>query len=122
MNKEKSAYKKWSSLFCRTYKPNHDTVHGLYMVFEILHVFEIKPLRLARRVAILYPGLRIFSFEVIPFNVIHYIRRAAKGAHPLFVALRFVANAEQALSLATDEGESRSEGSDLRGLFFEHIW
>jgi hypothetical protein len=92
------------------------------MAFEMLHVFENKPLRLARWVTTLYPGLRIFSFEVIPFNVIHHLRRAAKRAHPLFVALRFVSNAEQALSLATDEGENRSEGSDLRGLFFENSW
>jgi hypothetical protein len=77
------------------------------MAFEMLHVFENKPLRLARWVTTLYPGLRIFSFEVIPFNVIHHLRRAAKRAHPLFVALRFVSNAEQALSLATDDGENR---------------
>jgi hypothetical protein len=39
MNKEKSVYKKQSSLFCRTYNPwfpKHDAVYGLYIVFEIL--------------------------------------------------------------------------------------
>jgi hypothetical protein len=57
---------------------------------------------------------------VIPFNVIYYLQRAAKRAYPLFVALRFISNTEQALSLTIDEGENRSEGSDLRGLFFEN--
>jgi hypothetical protein len=90
------------------------------MAFEILHVFEDKPLRLVRGVTILDPGLRIFSFKVIPFNVIHYLCKAVKRAYPLFIALRFVANIEQALSLTIDEGENRSEGSDLRGLFFEN--
>jgi hypothetical protein len=50
-NKEKSVYKKQSSLFCRTHKPwfpERDAVHGLYMTFKMLHVFENKPLRLAR--------------------------------------------------------------------------
>jgi hypothetical protein len=86
----------------------------------MLHVFENKPLRLVYWVIILYPGLRIFSFEVILFNVIYYLRRAAKRAYLLFVALRFVSNIEQALSLTIDKGENRSERSDLRGLFFEN--
>jgi hypothetical protein len=64
------------------------------MAFEILHVFENKPLRLARWVITLYPSLWIFSFEVIPFNVIYYLRRAAKRAYPLFVALRLISNTE----------------------------
>jgi hypothetical protein len=68
----------------------------------------------------LYPGRRILSFEVNPFNVIYHLRRAAKRAYPLFVALRFISNVERALSLATDEGKNRSEGSDIRGLFFEN--
>jgi hypothetical protein len=62
-------------------------MYGLYMVFEMLQVFENKPLRLACGIITLCPGLRIFSFEMIPFNVIHHLRRAAKRAHPLFVAL-----------------------------------
>ena len=123
ISKEKSVYEKQSCLFCRTHKPQfpkRDAVHGLYMAFEILYVFENKPLRLIRQVIILYLSLQIFSFKVIPFNVIYYLRRAAKRAYPLFVALRFVSNIEQALSLTIDEGENRSEGSDLRGLFFEN--
>jgi hypothetical protein len=58
--------------------------------------------------------------EVSPFNVIYYLRRAAKRAYPLFIALRFVSNREQALTLTIDEGEHRSEGTNLRGLFFEN--
>jgi hypothetical protein len=73
-------------------------------------------------VTTLYPGLRILSFEVNPFNVIYHLRRAAKRAHPLFVALRFVSDTERALSLGTNKGEDRSKGSDLRGLFFENSW
>jgi hypothetical protein len=96
-----------------------DLVNVLYVVFEILQVFKNESLRLTRWVVTLYSGRRILFFEVDPFNVIYYLRRAAKRAYPLFVALRFVSNAERALSLATDEGENRSEGSDLRGLFFE---
>ena len=89
----------------------------------MLQVFKNKPWRLARWVTTLYPGLRIFSFEVNLFNVIHHLRRAAKRAHPLFVALQLVSNVEQALSLATDEGGNRSEESDLRGVvFFENGW
>jgi hypothetical protein len=71
-------------------------------------------------VTTLYPGIQIFSFEVIPFNMIHHLQRAAKRAYPLFVALRFVSNVEQALSLAINEGENKSERSDLKGLFFEN--
>jgi hypothetical protein len=92
------------------------------MAFEILYIFKNKPLRLIYWVIILYPGLQIFSFKVIPFNIIYYLQRAVKRAYLLFVALRFVSNTEQVLSLATDEGENRSKGSDLRGLFFENSW
>jgi len=45
------------------------------------------------------------SSKVNPFNVIHYLCKAAKRAYPLFVALQFVFNAKQALSLTTNEGE-----------------
>lgn len=55
-----------------------------------------------------------------PFDVIHHLRRAAKGAHPLFVALPLVADAERAPILAPHKGERMSEGSGLRGLFFEN--
>jgi hypothetical protein len=75
------------------------------MTFEILHVFENKPPRLARWVTTLYPSLRISSFEVLPFNMIHHLRRAAKRAHPFFVALRFVPNANGALGLGKDKRE-----------------
>lgn len=58
--------------------PKRDAVHDLYMMFEMLQVLENKPLRLARWVTILYPGVRILPFEVILFKVIHHLRRAAK--------------------------------------------
>jgi hypothetical protein len=73
------------------------------MAFEMLHVLENKPLRLARWVITLYLSVRISSFEVNPFNVIHHLRRAAKRAHPLLIALRFVANADGALALGKDK-------------------
>jgi hypothetical protein len=82
-------------------------------------VFENKPLRHTRRVTTLYLSSWIFSLKVISFNMIHHLRRAAIGAHPFFVAPRFVPNTEQALTLATDEGKDRSERSDLRRLFLE---
>jgi hypothetical protein len=103
-------YKMERSLFCRTHKPwfaKRDAVHSLHMAFEMLQVFEYKPLRLTRWVTTLYFGLWIFSFKVIAFNMIHHLRRAAIGTHPFFVAPRFVSNTEQALSLATDEGQER---------------
>jgi hypothetical protein len=75
-------------------------------------VLENKPLRLACWVITLDPGLRIFPFEVSPSNVIHHLGRAAKRAYPVFVTLRFVFNAKETLSLATNKGESKSEGSD----------
>lgn len=108
INKEKSVYEKQRSLFCRTHKPwfpKRDAVHGLYMTFEMLHVFENKPLRLVYWVIILYPGFRISSFEVNPFNVIYYLRKAAKRVYPFFVALRFVPNADGALGLGKDKRE-----------------
>lgn len=103
------------SLFRRMHKPwfpMPDAVHCLYMAFEILQVFENKPLRLTRWVTTLYFGLRIFSFEVITFNMIQHLRRAAKGTYPFFVAPRLVSNTKQALSLATDKEKDRSERSD----------
>jgi hypothetical protein len=121
-NKEKPIYEKQSSLFCRTHKPwfpKRDAVHGLYMTFEMLHVFENKPLRLARWGITLYPGLRISSFEMNPFNVIHHLRRAAKRAHPFFVALRFVPNADGALGLGEDKREWLQIG---RFLLDERWW
>jgi hypothetical protein len=64
------------------------------MIFEMLQMFENKPLRLVCWVTTLDPGLRIFPFEVLPFNVIHHLSRTAKRAYPVLVALRFVSNAE----------------------------
>src|SRR3954447_22972798 len=90
------------SLFCLSHKPSFakpDSVHSLHMAFEMLHVLENKPLRLARWVMTLYLSVRISSFEVNPFNVIHHLRRAANRAHRLLIALRFVANADRALAL-----------------------
>ena len=121
-NKQKSIHEKLSRLFGQTHKPRfskRDAVHGLYMAFEIVQVFENEPLRLARWVATLYPGLRVFSFEVNPFNVIHHLRRAAERAYPLFVALRFVSNTKQALSLTTNEGEDTREWISFRRLFLD---
>lgn len=80
-------------------------MHCLYVAFEILQVYKNKPLGLARWVITLYPGVRISSFEVNPFNVIHHLLRAAKRAHPLLIALRFVANADRALVLGKDKRE-----------------
>jgi len=75
------------------------------MIFEAFQVFENKPLRLARWVTTLYPSLRIFPFKVNPFNVIHHLRKAAKRAHPLFVALQFVTNTKGALRLGMNKRE-----------------
>jgi hypothetical protein len=86
-----------------------DSVDGQYVVFEMLQVFENKPLRLTRWVRTLYPRLRISSFEMNTFNVIHHLRRATKRAYSLFVALRFVSNTEWALSLTINEGKDRRE-------------
>lgn len=90
------------------------------MVFKMLQVLEDKSLRLARWVTTLDPSLRIFPFQVLPFNVIHHLGRTAKRAYPVLVALRFVSNTEQTLSLAVNEGENRSEGSDLGDVFLEN--
>jgi hypothetical protein len=92
------------------------------MIFEVLQVFESKPLRLARWVTTLDPGLRVFLFKVLPFNVIYHLGRTAKRAYPVLVALRFVSNTEQTLSLAINERENRSEGSDLRRVFLKNSW
>jgi hypothetical protein len=92
------------------------------MNFEMLDVFEHKPLRLTRGMMTLYPGFWVSALEVSPFNVVHHRRRPTKGAHPLFVALRFVANAERALGLATDEGENRFNGPDLGRILFGNRW
>jgi len=97
-------------------------VNQLYVAFEILQLFENKPLGLARWVTTLYLSLRISSFKVNVFNVIHHRRWAAKFAHPLFVALRFIPDAEWALLLAAFKGEKGIERSELRGLFFEDTW
>jgi hypothetical protein len=75
-------------------------MNQLYVAFEILQLFENKPLRLAYWVKTLYLSLRISSFKVNVFNVIHHRHRAAKFAYPLFVALRFIPDAERALLLA----------------------
>jgi len=115
-NNKKFVCEKQNSLFCRTHKPwipKRDAVHGLYMIFEMLQVFENKPLRLARWVITLYPGLRIFSFEVSPFNVIHHLRRAAKRTHPLLIALQFVTNAKGALCLSKDKRKELGIGRFL---------
>ena len=45
-------------------------MHYLYVAFEMLHVLENKPLRLAYWVITLYLSVRISSFEVTPYNVI----------------------------------------------------
>ena len=63
-------------------------------------MIENEALRLAYWVKTLYLGLRISSFKVNVFNVIHHRRRAAKFAYPLFVALRFIPDAEWTLLLA----------------------
>jgi hypothetical protein len=75
------------------------------MIFEAFQVFENKPLRLTRWVITLYPGLQIFPFEMNPFNVIHHLHKAAKRAHPLLIALRFVTNTDGTLGLSKDERE-----------------
>jgi hypothetical protein len=51
---------------------NSDLVNQLYVTFEILQLFENKPLGLARWVTTLYLSLRISSFKVNVFNVIHH--------------------------------------------------
>jgi hypothetical protein len=96
-----------------------NSVDGKYMVFEMLQVIENKPLRLAYWVTTFHPGLRILSFEVTAFNVIHHLRRATKRAHPVFVTLRFVANAERALSLTTNEREDTKEWISVRRLLLD---
>jgi len=101
-------YEMERSLFCRTHEPwfaKLDAVHSLHMAFEMLQVLENKPLRLAHWVITLYLSVWVSSFEVNPFNVIHHLRRAAKRAHPLLKALRFVANADRALALGKDKRE-----------------
>jgi hypothetical protein len=97
-------------------------MNQLYVAFEILQLFENKSLRPTYWVKTLYLSLRISSFEVNVFNVIHHRRRAAEFAHPLFVALRFIPDAEWALLLAAFKGEIGIERSELRGLFFEDTW
>jgi hypothetical protein len=84
-------------------------VNREYIAFEILQVFENEPLRLACWITIFYPGLRILSSEVNPFNIIYYLCRAAKRAYLLFVALRFVSNTEQVLGLTTNKREDTRE-------------
>jgi len=95
-------------------------MHSLHMTFEMLHVFEDKPLRLAHWVITLYLGVWISSFEMNPFNVIHHLRRAAKRAHPLLIALRFVANADRALVLSKRKREWLETGR--RGLLLDDTW
>jgi hypothetical protein len=53
------------------------------------------------------------------FNVIHHLCKEVKEAHPLFIALQFIPNAEWALSLAANKGENEIERSNLKGLFFK---
>jgi len=93
-------------------------MHYLYVAFEMLHVLENKPLRLAYWVITLYLSVRISSFEVTPFNVIHHLRRAAKRAHPLLIALRFVANADRALVL----GKLNREWLELGRFLLDKRW
>jgi hypothetical protein len=123
-NKQKSIHEKLSRLFCQTHKPRfskRDAVHGLYVAFEILQVFENEPLRLACWVIIFYPGFRVFSFEVNLFDVIYYFRRAAERAYPLFVAFRFVSNTKQVLSLIINKGDDTREWISFR-RFFLNDW
>jgi hypothetical protein len=90
INKRRSIYEIERSIFCQTYIPwfpELDAVHCLYVAFEMLQVFENKPLRLAHWVITLYLGVWISSFEVNPFNVIHHLRRAAKRAHPIWICI-----------------------------------
>jgi hypothetical protein len=82
-----------------------DLVDLPYVIFEMLQVFEDQPLRLAHGVVIGERLLRIDTFQVNAFDVIPYLRSAAKGTHALFVALRFIANADRALGLSEDERE-----------------
>jgi hypothetical protein len=70
--------------------------------------------------AVLYPSLWIMSFEVYSLNVIYYLRWPIKGTYPLFIALRFVSNTEDALALTTNEWDDRSQRTNLWGLFFKH--
>lgn len=83
------------------------------MTFEMLQVFENKRLRLAHWVITLYLGVGISPFEVNPFNVIHHLRWAAKRAHLLLIALRFVANANRALALGKEKREWLKIGRSL---------
>jgi hypothetical protein len=69
-------------------------------------------------VIILYPSLRVSSFKVKPFNVIYHLRRAAKKAHPFFVALRFVPNADRALGL----GKGKREWLQIGQFFLNKKW
>jgi hypothetical protein len=62
-------------------------------------------LRLAHRVAAGDRLLRHKSSQVNAFDVISHLGNATKRTHPLLIALRFVANAEGALGLGTDERE-----------------
>jgi hypothetical protein len=82
-----------------------DPVDSLYVIFEMHQVVEDQPLRLAHGVVTGKCLLRIDTFQVNAFDVIPHLRNAAKGTHPLFVALRFVANADGALGLGEDERE-----------------
>ncbi|OAF63126.1 hypothetical protein VC83_00418 [Pseudogymnoascus destructans] len=99
-----------------------DLMNQLHVTFEILQLFENEPLRLAYWVKTLYLSLQVSSFKVNVFNMIHHRRRAAKFTYPLFVALRFIPDAEWALLLAAIKGENGIEGPGLRGLFFEDTW
>ena len=93
-------------------------MHCLYMTFEMLHVFENKPLRLAHWVITLDLSEWVSSFEVKSFNIIHHLRRPAKRAHPLLVALRFVANANRALALV----KLKREGLKIGRWLFDERW
>jgi hypothetical protein len=63
----------------------------LYVIFEILQVFEDQLLRLAHGVATGEHLLRIDTSQVNTLDVIPHLRNAAKATHPLLVALRCVA-------------------------------
>jgi hypothetical protein len=82
-----------------------DLVDNLYVIFEMLQMFEDQPLRLAHGVVTGKFHLRIETLQVNIFHVIPHLRNAAKGPHPLLVALRLVANADGALGLGEDERE-----------------
>lgn len=75
------------------------------MILKMHQVTENRLLRVAHEVA---TGDRLLQYDpsqVHAFDVIPHVGNATKAAHPLLVALRFVANAEGALGLGTDEGE-----------------